>query len=49
MSSGKLICFTDSRGNRFLRFRTVLFCVWSYGNGDSSCAFAVTTARNRWK
>ena len=38
MSSGKMICFTDSRGNRFFHFRQFFFVsgVW---DGDSFCAF----------
>lgn len=47
MSSEKVICFTDSRGNPLFHFRTVLFCVWSMGTGTAPVRSAVTTARNR--
>ena len=39
MSSGKLICFTDSRGNPLFSLPDSSFLCLEYGNGDSSCAF----------
>ena len=39
MSSGKLICFTDSRGNPLFLLPDSSFLCLEYGNGDSSCAF----------
>ena len=39
MSSGKVICFTDSRGNPLFSLPDSSFLCLEYGNGDSSCAF----------
>ena len=39
MSSEKVICFTDSRGNPLFSLPDSSFLCLEYGNGDSSCAF----------
>lgn len=39
MSSGKVICFTDSRGNPLFSLPDSSFLCLEYGNGDSFCAF----------
>ena len=49
MSSEKMICFTDSRGNRFFLCRTVLFYAWSMTMGNSPALSAAITVRNRWE
>lgn len=47
MSSEKVICFTDSRGNPLFSLPDSSFCVWSMGTGTAPVRSAVTTARNR--
>ena len=39
MSSGKMICFTDSRGNPLFSLPDSSFLRLEYDNGDCSCAF----------
>ena len=49
MSSGKLICFTDSRGKSLFSLPDSSFLCLEYGTGTAPVRSAVTTARNRWK
>lgn len=39
MSSGKMICFTDSRGNPLFSLPDSSFLRLEYDNGDCFCAF----------
>ena len=39
MSSGKMICFTDSRGTPLFSLPYSSFLRLEYDNGDCSCAF----------
>ena len=52
MSSEKVICFTDSRGNPLFSLPDSSFLCLEYGNGDSSCVLPLPqrgTGRNRRK
>lgn len=52
MSSGKVICFTDSRGNPLFHFRTVLFVSGVWERGQLLCVLPLPqrgTGGNRRK
>ena len=49
MSSEKMICFTDSRGNPLFSLPDSSFLRLEYDNGISPALSAAITVRNRWK
>lgn len=49
MSSGNMICFTDSRETPLFSLSDSSFLRLEYDNGDIPALSVVTTVRNRWK